>query len=577
MRLGLLCLLSAPLSLVSAFAPPSRLVMPTATGTPSRHYVPHLKSYYLGASFAVERRMSTQLQAVSFAGVVATVKAVPVARAVVVLASFILSFAVYKRRKYLFRTDPSLKYPLPEGAYGGCPLIGSNYFSKNAQTGLGNFMLAYSTKLGNPRIFKLLALGNPMAVVSGSQNARSVLGAEFQESGVEFLGGDTRTSTTEMLGSKSILFSRDGEEHSYLRRLVGQSMSPEEITKAIPTLVKVVTRSIDHILRNNEYVVMEEVCTDYTLNVAYSQILGLGLEESDIPQFRNMVNTWIRGSFSPRVLFLPFFKRSKAFQARTYLVNKIQQKIDQVEASGESDGSTIAAMVVAQDEESTKKLTHAEIIDNALILILAGTETSASTLTNALLFLGLHPQVYDKLKAEQEQVREKHGEVIDRSILDKECPYLDAVIKETMRIRPIAAGGTRTTTAARVVDGKQVPKGWPIQVSVELTHVLDPVTRVEDGSHMDIKKGFLPERWLDPTTRPGADWMAFGWGPRYCLGANLAMAEMKVFLSMFARRVPTFELVNGTTDIKWKVLSIIPKPFDGTVISVLPSETVPAV
>ena len=84
---------------------------------------------------------------------------------------------------------------------------------------------------------------------------------------------------------------------------------------------------------------------------------------------------------------------------------------------------------------------------------------------------------------------------------------------------------------------------------------------------MDIVKGFKPERWLDDKTKP-ADWMAFGVGPRYCLGANFALAEMKVFLALFAQRVD-FNLTNTTADnVEWKKLSIIPKPKDGALISV---------
>ncbi|MFN9982187.1 MAG: hypothetical protein ACK53Y_19830, partial [bacterium] len=58
---------------------------------------------------------------------------------------------------------------------------------------------------------------------------------------------------------------------------------------------------------------------------------------------------------------------------------------------------------------------------------------------------------------------------------------------------------------------------------------------------------------------------------RYCLGANLAMSEMKVFLSLFARRVD-FKLMNMSEDhVKWQKRSTIPKPEDGSVIAAFPS------
>ena len=54
----------------------------------------------------------------------------------------------------------------------------------------------------------------------------------------------------------------------------------------------------------------------------------------------------------------------------------------------------------------------------------------------------------------------------------------------------------------------------------------------EDGSHMDIVKGFKPERWLSNEKTP-TEYMPWGYGARYCLGANLAIAEMKTFLALF--------------------------------------------
>ena len=60
----------------------------------------------------------------------------------------------------------------------------------------------------------------------------------------------------------------------------------------------------------------------------------------------------------------------------------------------------------------------------------------------------------------------------------------------------------------------------------------------------------------------------WGVGPRFCLGYNLALAEMKTFLALFARKVD-FDLTNTTPDnVEWKKMSIIPKPIDGAMITV---------
>ena len=94
---------------------------------------------------------------------------------------------------------------------------------------------------------------------------------------------------------------------------------------------------------------------------------------------------------------------------------------------------------------------------------------------------------------------------------------------------------------------------------------------------MDVVKGFKPERWLDDKTNVPTEYMPWGVGPRFCLGYNLAMAEMKVFLALFARKVD-FNLTNTTPDnIEWKKVSIIPKPLDGALISVTSLSSDPGV
>lgn len=100
----------------------------------------------------------------------------------------------------------------------------------------------------------------------------------------------------------------------------------------------------------------------------------------------------------------------------------------------------------------------------------------------------------------------------------------------------------------------------------------------EDGSHMDIRKGFQPERWLDETTKP-TEWMPFGEGGRRCLGERLAMAEMKVFLGTMVRKLDKFDLVNlqGDDAVVWKTNTIMARPQDGTEIRAISADTTPAV
>ena len=218
-------------------------------------------------------------------------------------------------------------------------------------------------------------------------------------------------------------------------------------------------------------------------------------------------------------------KRTESYQAKQYLDQVIGEKIDELKRSG-PDGSTASAMVYAEDEEDPSlRLSRQQIIDNIYVLLVAGSETSSNTLTNAMLLLGLNPSVWNRLVAEQEELVAKHGDQITSAIIkESEAPYLDGVIRETMRLFPISFGGARNVDETIVLDGYQIPKNWLAVYNVALTHYHDPTTWQDDGSHMDFQTGFAPERWLDKDTRPTSEFIPFGAGHRFCLGHILAMS-----------------------------------------------------
>jgi cytochrome P450 len=495
----------------------------------------------------------------------------PIRNTIVVGSAAVL---LYKNRKKFIPSnlefpDTAFSEPLPDGSLG-CPFVGNiEAFTAmgDTKTGPGVFFRKQSRLSSNPRIFKFAMLGKPAVILAGMANVKKVFNKEFKL----VKTGIISDGFSNIFGGKSLLFETDPERHAFLRRLVGQSMTPEQISIAMPALITSASQQIDTLSAGSD-VEMEEVLTRFTLDVAWRQILGLDLKDDEVDTFNKAVNDWIGGILSPQTSLLPMFtKYRKVGRAFNYLITKIDNKLQSLEQNG-PDGSTMSGMFFAKDEDDpSKRLNREELISNTLLLILAGSETAASTLTVAMLALGLNKDVFHKLKAEQQAMITKYGgedEVMTREMLEKECPYLDAVMKEVMRIKPLATtGAMRFAEETFVVDGKQIPKGYGVAFNPYLTHMLDPALYEADGSHMDVVKGFKPERWLNDETKP-TEYMPWGVGPRYCLGYNLAVAEMKIFLALFARRVD-FDMTNTTPDnVEWKRISIIPKPKDGALISV---------
>lgn len=433
------------------------------------------------------------------------------------------------------------------------------------------FFANAAKKLGNPSIFRYYAFGMPFVSVSGKDNIKSALKHEFDPDGINTM---TVSSGFKLVfGDESILYQNDKAKHALLRRLAGQAMTPAAVRKAVPRMQTTAEEVIDKCLvkasQDGSSVTMESIMDTFTMDIARKQILGLDIPEDELETFKMNTFDWIKGMFDPLLMIpgIPNFviKRTKGGKARDYLVSKVEERLEYLATLEESDGSSLGAMFFAIDEDG-KRLSREQLIDNALILILAGTETSSTTLTNASLLLGLHPEIYQRLQEEQQALQAKQGDAMTLEILDEECPYLDAVIRETMRIKPIDGMIERKTEETLVLEGVQVPKKHLVYSNIRQTHTDDPKTYVKDGSHMNLYRGFKPERWLNDETKP-SEWMGFGEGKRRCLGERLALCEMKIFLATLARKVDHYDLRKTGTGtegkILWKTDSIMARPSDG--------------
>jgi cytochrome P450 len=274
-----------------------------------------------------------------------------------------------------------------------------------------DFLLDYGpfaqlAKLGKKygKIFKTYCFGYPIVSISGADNIKSLLKNEFQCE--NFIGTFMMgvTNLGQIFGENMLLYENDAEKHAMIRRLVGSAMSPSAIGAAIPSIQERAQVQIDEMLTLNKAVKMEDVFQSYTLDIAWKQILGLDLNEDNIPKFHTAVRDWTAGLMNPLLLMpikIPGVQKfTKVGRARQYLGEKIEEKIAKLERDGPGS-SAFSNLFFATDEDGTR-LTREQVIDNALLLIFAGTETSASTLTCTALLLALHLIYGRKLKLSKE-------------------------------------------------------------------------------------------------------------------------------------------------------------------------------
>jgi cytochrome P450 family 135 len=176
-------------------------------------------------------------------------------------------------------------------------------------------------------------------------------------------------------------------------------------------------------------------------------------------------------------------------------------------------GDVLSMLLGARHEDDGSPMTDAELRDELVTLLVAGHETTATALSWALERLARHPEAWARLRSGDE-------------------PYLDAVIKETLRLRPVLPIVLRRLKAPLEIGGWELPEGVSAVPCIYLMHrrpdiYPDPLA-------------FRPERFLE---RPAGTytWIPFGGGVRRCLGASFAQFEMATVLRVLARRCASLE------------------------------------
>jgi cytochrome P450 len=170
-------------------------------------------------------------------------------------------------------------------------------------------------------------------------------------------------------------------------------------------------------------------------------------------------------------------------------------------------------LLVARDEEG-QPMGDDELRDELVTLLVAGHETTATGLAWAFELLLRNPRVRERLQA---------------ALSDGDDGYLDAVVKETLRVRPVVSGIGRVVREKHYeVGGYLIPPGVEINPSIAVIH-RRPDRYPQPGE-------FRPERFLGPDAPDTYTWLPFGGGVRRCLGASFATFEMEVVIRRVLER-----------------------------------------
>jgi benzoate 4-monooxygenase len=200
-----------------------------------------------------------------------------------------------------------------------------------------------------------------------------------------------------------------------------------------------------------------------------------------------------------------------------------------------TDRVDLLARLMEGRDETGAPLGREELTAEALTQLIAGSDTTSNTSCALLYHCLRHPDVVTKLTAELDAALP--DDTVPNFAAVKDLPYLDAVIKETMRIHSTSSLGLPRMVppgAGITLCGHHFPQGTVLSVPAYTIHHSKEIW----GPDADE---FRPERWEKISERQKAAFIPFSYGPRACVGRNVAEMELALIVSTAFRRYE-FEL-----------------------------------
>jgi cytochrome P450 len=264
-----------------------------------------------------------------------------------------------------------------------------------------------------------------------------------------------------------------------------------------------------------------------TLIVASRLFLGTQTD-SEVEQTSQWFTQLIAGRLALLRLDTPFTLYGRSQAARRKLQAFLRTTIAERQRQGNlQESRDILGLLLATEDEEGNRLSEVEVINQALLLLFAGHETTATLLSWLLFELGSHPEWRDRLRLEQAEV--VGNEPLSLSHL-KQFPQLTCALKEAERLYPPVYSIPRGVVKDIEYAGYHIPAGWYVDVSPMLTHRLPEL--------YPNPELFDPDRFAPPREEDKKHPFAligFGSGPHSCLGFEFAQMEMKIILSTLLR------------------------------------------
>jgi cytochrome P450 len=391
-----------------------------------------------------------------------------------------------------------------------------------------------SRRYGNIFTVKLPFSGNEVNVAEPE-----VIRTLFADRGERTHAGEANSILEPIMGRNSVLLL-DGAEHRRQRKLVHPPFHGERMA-SYGNLIRALTAQQIERWPVGEPFSLHAQMQSLTLQIILRVVFGLD-EGERLEHIKELIHRALSVGNNPLALFPaarrdfgPFKPWTDFIQRRTELDEALFAEMRERRAAGNLDkrDDILSLLMVARDEGG-ELMTEVELRDELMTLLLAGHETTASSLSWFFDLVLHHPAELTNLKDD---------------LATGSRAYLDAAITETMRIRPVVPVIARVLQESMDIGGYVLPKGTTVAPNIFLTH-----------RRADIypePERFRPERFVEAKTDTFS-WLPFGGGIRRCVGAAFATFEMQTVIPEVLARVRMEPVSKQPESIRRRAVTLVP-------------------
>ncbi|HWO23501.1 MAG TPA: cytochrome P450 [Kofleriaceae bacterium] len=329
-----------------------------------------------------------------------------------------------------------------------------------------------------------------------------------------------------VMGQSSVML-QDGERHRAARKLLAPPFHRAAIERLGEAIADVARHRIGALPRGRAFDihdVMREITSDVIVRIVF------GATEARAARALTAQLYDVASTLKPTFLLVPALRRRlgglSAWARFQRACERSQVLVGELIAARRDapPGPDLLGILLGARDAAGEPLSEREVWEQLMTFFMAGHDTTASALAWAVQLVHRDPQVRDRLRAEVAGV----AGATDAAALAA-LPYLEAVCLETLRLCPIAPYIARDLRRPFPVGGYELPAGATIAISIIGIHRRPEL--YPDPARFD------PERFLGKSYPP-SQFLPFGGGARRCLGAALAMLEMKLVLGVVMQAPP---------------------------------------